>query len=59
MNKRRKIYNILGLAAVIGSLLTAIISFIMYLFRDNHVYFTYGILWLIISLINYLLWRTK
>jgi len=54
-----RLYNILGFAATIGSLITAIISFLIYVFRGREAYLTYSIVWFTIGLINYLLWRSK
>ena len=59
MTFKARLYDILGLSAFIGSFITSILTMIMYIVGYGREYLVYSVAWLVIGVINYLVWRSK
>jgi hypothetical protein len=54
----RRTYGILGASATVFTFIAGILSLLVYIFKGRTDYLIYGIMWLLISILDYKVWRS-
>ncbi len=54
-----RIYDILGKTAVVTTLIASVLSLIAYLIVRKQIYIFYATIWILISMLDYIIWRSK